>query len=363
MRVKKVYLENFLSYENLFVEFEEGLNVLVGHNAAGKTNLLESIYYSSLGKSARGLKDKELINWNGKDSARIRLFVEKRFSSHVVDVFIDKQGKKRITVNGLPIMKIGELMGVINVVFFSPSEMKLIKESPADRRRFMDISLCQQDKKYFYTLVGYNKMLAQRNKMLKDYKNMASLDAMNDIMVEKLCSLQEYLMKKRKEFLEELTPIAAKRHSVLTSGKETLTLEYETEEVDWANLKDSLKELYKKAYEKDKRLEYTSVGVHRDDIKIKADDVDVRKYGSQGQQRTVALSMKLAEVLLLRERSGEYPVLLMDDVLSELDGDRRKALFEDLDGIQTFITCTDFNEITEKKTVYAVDNGKVKKND
>ena len=241
--------------------------------------------------------------------------------------------------------------------------MKLIKESPADRRRFMDIGLCQQDKRYFYTLVNYNKLLAQRNKMLKDYKNMPSLDAMNAVMVEKLCDAQVLLMEKRRAFLEELAPIAAERHTILTSGKETLTLEYEGEEVDSSDVKGSLKALYEKAYEKDKRLEYTSVGIHRDDIRIKADGVDIRKYGSQGQQRTVALSMKLAELMLFKKRCGEYPILLMDDVLSELDGDRRRALFEGLDGVQTFITTTEFNEETEKKTVYTVDNGKVIKND
>lgn len=362
MIVEKVYLENFLSYGTLFVEFGEGINVLVGHNAAGKTNLLESVYYSSVGKSARGLKDKDLLSWGAEKNARIRLFVRKKFSTHVADISIDKQGKKRITIDGLPISRIGELMGVINVVYFSPSEMKLIKESPADRRRFLDISLCQQDKRYFYSLVRYNKLLAQRNKLLKDYKNSPSLSAMNDVLIAKMCEEQEYVYKKRKAFLAALAPVADAKHTLLTQGKERLELSYETEEVDDAHVRESLAELYRQSYEKDCRLEYTTVGVHRDDVKITASGVDVRKFGSQGQQRTAVLSMKLAEVEMFRQASGEYPVLLMDDVLSELDEDRRRALFSGLNGIQTFVTCTDFGEeIGEKKTVYNVGEGKVTK--
>jgi DNA replication and repair protein RecF len=361
MLVKKVYLENFLSYKSLFVEFEKGLNVLVGANAAGKTNLLESLYYSSVGKSARGLKDKELINWGAESGARIRLFVEKKYISHTIDISIDKQGKKRITVDELPISKIGELMGVLNVVYFSPDEMRLIKESPADRRRFMDICLCQTDKIYFYTLVKYNKLLAQRNKLLKNYYDSPKLSDMSELVTDKMSEAQEYLVAKRKNFLDKIAPIANERHRKLTDGKETLDISYETGEVDYGRIADSLKTLYRNCFEKDRRLQFTTVGVHRDDVKITASGIDVRKFGSQGQQRTSVLSLKLAETEFFREVSGEYPVLLMDDVLSELDTDRRKALFGGLDGIQTFITTTEDGDFADKKTVYKVCNMKVAK--
>ena len=182
---------------------------------------------------------------------------------------------------------------------------------------------------------------------------------MNDIIVGKMCEEEEYIIKKRKDFIEKLAPKAAERHDILTGGKEKLVLCYESEEIS-GDIKESLKELYKKSYEKDCRLEYTTVGVHRDDIKITSDGVDIRKYGSQGQQRTAVLSMKLAETEMFKEASGEYPILLMDDVLSELDEGRRSALFEGLNGIQTFITCTDFGEeIGDNKTVYEVNEGKV----
>lgn len=361
MKVKKVVLDNFLSYDSLNVLFEDGLNVLVGDNAAGKTNLIESVYYSSVGKSARFIKDKELIKWGAETGARIRLVVERKGFNHTVDIAIDKQGKKRIALDGLPITKIGELMGAVCVVYFSPTEMKLVKDAPSDRRRFIDISLCQRDKNYFYTLVRYNKLLAQRNKLLKEYKNSSTLAEMNSILIEKMCSAQEVLIKKRKEFIDELAPIAEQKHYKLTVGKEKLKIGYETEDVDYERIYDSLKKLYEKSYEKDARLEYTTVGIHRDDISITADGADIRKYGSQGQQRTAVLSLKLAELDAFKKQNGEYPILLLDDVLSELDENRRNALFECIEGVQTFITCTEFNEAVKKKNVYNIKNGKVTK--
>ncbi len=355
-------MHDFLSYSDLTVEFGGGINVLTGQNAAGKTNLAESIFYSSVGKSARGMRDKELLRWNGGNAAQISLFVQKKYASHTIDIAIDKQGKKRIMIDKLPIGKIGELMGAVYVVYFSPDEMRLIKESPADRRRFIDISLCQQDKMYFYTLVRYNGLLAQRNKLLKEYYGSPSLRTMSDIIVEKMCREQVFIMQKRRDFLDRLAPVADERHMLLTSGKEHLTLQYETEEVDEKDVEGSLRRLYDESFEKDSRLAYTTVGIHRDDIRITAGDIDVRKYGSQGQQRTSALSLKLAEVQLFYQTSGEYPVLLMDDVLSELDDERQKALFAHLDGIQTIVTCTSFDKaIAPKATIYEIKDRKIKK--
>lgn len=362
MKVSKVYLENFLSYENLFVEFNEGLNVLIGDNAMGKTNLLESIYISSVGKSARGFKDKELINWNSVKGARIRLCVEKKYSSHIVDISIDASGKKRITIDNLPISKIGELMGAVNVVYFSPQEMRLIKESPSDRRRFMDISLCQQNKIYFYTLVKYNKLLAQRNKLLKEYGESSSLKDMSDIITDKMCECQEYIIEQRKNFISKIASIANERHSFITSGKESLSVEYETE-TNGSDMKKELTSLYEKNFEKDKRLQYTTIGIHRDDLKIVAGGIDIRKYGSQGQQRTAALSMKIAEVFAFYDTCEEYPILLLDDVLSELDENRRRELLSGLNGVQTFVTCTDFNENIKNKSVYRIRNGRIQRDE
>ncbi len=360
MFVKNVALKNYLSYPELYTEFTEGINVLTGQNAVGKTNLAESIYYASVGKSARGLRDKELIHWGGDGNAEIHLTVQKKYAKHTIDIAIDKQGKKRIMIDRIPIVKMGELMGAVYVVYFSPGEMRLIKESPVDRRRFIDISLCQQDKIYFYTLVKYNQLLSQRNKLLKDYYNSPTLKSMSDIIVEKMCREQEYIIKKRKDFLSRLAPVADERHLILSGGKERLELTYESEEIDEKNIPESLKELYDKSFEKDKHLTYTTVGVHRDDLKIVAGGIDIRKYGSQGQQRTAALSLKLAETELFYRASGEYPVLILDDVMGELDETRQKALFAHLDGIQSIVTCTSFEkEVASSATIYEINDRKI----
>ncbi len=359
MVIKKIYLENFLSYPTLFLELNEGVNVLTGANAAGKTNLIESIFFAAIGKSARGLKDKELISWQSNKPARIKILVEKKYSKHTVEIQIDQMGKKRALIDGLPVQRMSELLGGIGVVFFSPDEMKLIKESPVDRRRFMDISLCQLDKIYLNTLMRYNKLLAQRNKVLKTYKNSHSLKEMSDLIVDKMVDCTEYIILRRQEFLTKLAPLANEKHLMLTGGKESLEIAYETEDIDFSDMKNSLSKLYEKNMEKDCRLEYTSVGIHRDDIKISAGDIDVRKYCSQGQKRTAALSLKLAEVESFYTVSGEKPVLLMDDVLSELDCERRKCLFDSLNA-QTIVTCTEFEKnIADKYTLYEVKDRKI----
>jgi len=361
LKVTKLFLENFLSYENLYCEFDGGLNVLVGKNAAGKTNLAESIFYCSVGKSARGYKDKDLVNWNCEKDARIRLRVERKYSSHTIDVRIDKQGKKRITIDGLPITRMGELMGILNTVYFSPDEIRLIKESPQDRRRFIDMSVCQRDKLYFYKLNEYNRLLIQRNKLLKNYKNSPALNEMSGIITVKMAEAQEYIIKKRREFIEQISPLADKRHRKITGGKEGLILSYETETLDTDDVKKSLLDLYEKNFEKDCRLEYTTVGVHRDDLKIVAGGIDVRKFGSQGQQRTTALSLKLAETDSFYLATGEYPLLILDDVASELDGERQRALFDHLDGIQTIVTSTYVSDDFINASIYDIKNNTVTK--
>lgn len=343
MIVKKLCLHNFLSYKEQNVIFDKGLNIVKGQNASGKTNLLESIYLSAIGRTARNTKDKDLINWDCTDSARIEILVKKKYGEHKIEIGINTAGQKFIQIDEIPISKMGELMGAINIVFFSPDEMKLIKDSPVDRRRFLDISLSQQSKTYFYTLMKYNKLLQQRNKLLKEYKNKVSLNDMLDIIHQSLLPCVEYIVTCRKDFVEKLQPFANNQHNKITDGKEQLDISYETEKFNFDDIKKSMSELYASSLEKDKRLEYTSVGPHRDDLKIVAGGIDVRKFGSQGQQRTAVLSLKLAEIMMLEKSTGEFPVLLLDDVLSELDVSRQKALLESVKDIQTIITCTEFD--------------------
>ncbi|MDD4316128.1 MAG: DNA replication/repair protein RecF [Clostridia bacterium] len=343
MVIERLSLQNFLSYEKQQISFNKGLNVVTGPNASGKTNLIEAIYMSSIGKTARNTKDKDLINWQSKEGARVELAVTKNYGGHSIAITIDSGGKKYIMIDGLPISRLGELLGGLNVVFFSPDEMKLIKDSPVDRRRFLDISLSQQSKTYFYALLKYNKLLAQRNKLLKDYRNNASLDGMVALVDDAIAPCAEHILLRRKEFVDKLRPHAAEQHQRITGGKEKLDISYETEDIDFSDIKNGIKALLKSSLEKDKRLEYTTAGVHRDDLKIVAGGIDVRKFGSQGQQRTAVLSLKLAEIFMLKESTGEYPVLLLDDVLSELDEKRQRALLSAVKGVQTILTGTDFD--------------------
>lgn len=342
MIVTRVALKDFLSYPSEDVGFGGGLNVITGENAAGKTNLVESLYFASLGRSYRHSKDKELIRWGAGNGAKVTVFVQKRYSKHRIDMYVDPQGRKSIMVDGLPLQRMGELMGVLNVVFFAPDEISLVKESPAYRRRFLDISLCQQSKAYFYTLQRYNKLLAQRNTLLKTNKGRPSLPDMLELVDGDFVRCAAFIIQERAKFVAKLAPYAAVKHSMLTSGKEALRVSYETEEVSLDNTAADFAKRLKEALPKDSKLDYTTVGPHRDDIKLAANDVDIRSFGSQGQQRSAVLSLKLAEIELFKEKTGETPVLLLDDVLSELDDTRKEALFSALEGIQTMVTCTEF---------------------
>ncbi|MDD3947109.1 MAG: DNA replication/repair protein RecF [Clostridia bacterium] len=341
MIVTRLTLKDFLSYPSEDVSFSDGIHVITGENAAGKTNLVESLYFASLGRSYRHNKDKELIRWDAEGGAKVSVSVQKKYSKHHIDIYVNPQGRKSILVDGLPLQKMGELMGVLNVVFFSPDEISLVKESPAYRRRFLDISLCQQSKTYFYTLQRYNKLLVQRNVMLKTNKGRPSLQDMLSLVDADFVRCASFIIQERAKFLAKLAPYAAMRHEMLTSGKETLRIHYETEEVHLENIAEDLKRRMQESLAKDCKLDYTTVGPHRDDIKIAANGVDIRNFGSQGQQRSAVLSLKLAEIELFKEKTGETPVLLLDDVLSELDDTRKDALFQSLDGIQTMVTCTE----------------------
>lgn len=344
MFIESVQLTNFRSYEQKKIDFKEGLNVIVGENAVGKTNLLESIYCCGIGKSPLTNKYREMVRWE-KDVANIKVKLRKNQTTHTIDFYIDSQDKKRISVDGIPLVKLGELIGMLNIVFFSPDEMKLIKDGPQERRRFADISLSQQNKKYFYSLSKYNNIISQRNKLLKENRDLKSLPEILYGWDVQLAQYGAYIISKRYEFIEKIQEFAKKMHLELTGNKEILELGYESK-VEYSELKkmeECFFERLRSDFEKDVNLSYTSFGAHRDDISIKINGIDVRKYGSQGQQRSVALSLKLAEIYLFESEVGEKPVLLLDDVLSELDPMRRQKLMELSSGLQTLITCTDFD--------------------
>ncbi|MDE5617062.1 MAG: DNA replication/repair protein RecF, partial [Clostridia bacterium] len=305
-----------------------------------------------IGKSPRTNKAREMIRW-GSDNAYIKVNLKKQYARHTVEYYIDAGDKKIIKIDGIPLVKQSEILGMLNIVFFSPDEMKLIKESPQERRRFADISLSQQNKKYLYSLSKYNNILAQRNKLLKESRDIKALPEMLYGWDVQLAEHGAYIIAKRYEFIEKIQVFASKIHSEITDGKEVLELEYESnvEYCENDKMKESFFQKLRSNIEKDMNLLYTSFGSHRDDIAIRINGIDVRKYGSQGQQRTVALSLKLAEIYLFESEIGEKPVLLLDDVLSELDASRRQKLMELSSGLQTIITCTDFDMDLQRNTI------------
>ena len=346
MFIKSLKLKSYRSYENFEFEFDDGLNILVGKNAQGKTNVLEAIFFAIIGKSFKTSKEKEVIKWDSQN-AYVDAIFQKKYREVEVELFFDNAHKKTIKIDKIAIRKIGELMGSANAVFFSPEELKLVKESPDERRRFMNIDISQTNKRYFYLIGRYEKVLANRNKLLKSSSDINVIKESIDIWDRALADLAEKIAYERKKFIEELAPYAKLAHEYISGGNEQIEIKYISsfEENYAANMVKALA----KNLEKDFKLGYTTVGVHRDEIDIYLNGVEVKNFGSQGQQRTVALSMKLAELEIIKNRVGEYPILLLDDVFSELDKERRKKLLKFTSKTQTIITCTEFNENIKAK--------------
>ena len=315
MIIESIELKNYRNYERLHMDFSSGTNILYGDNAQGKTNILEAVYVCSTTKSHRGSKDREMIRF-GEEESHIKLNVRKSGVPCRIDMHLKKNKAKGIAVNGVPIRKASELFGIVNVVFFSPEDLNIIKNGPSERRRFLDLELCQ--------LVQYGKELI-------------------------LC---------RHKFVEQLNEIVKKTHSQLSGGQEELLLAYEPN-VDGSQFEQRLSQ----NRTMDRKLKTTNTGPHRDDINFLINGIDIRKFGSQGQQRTVALSLKLAEIDLVKQIVKDYPVLLLDDVLSELDRGRQQQLLSGIDQIQTMITCTGLDDFVDHRfpvdKIYKVVKGKV----
>ena len=363
MIIKSLELSDFRNYESLCIHFDRGVNILFGDNAQGKTNILEAIYVSATTKSHKSSKDKDIINFE-KEEAHIRTYLEKDEIETRVDMHLRKSKTKGIAIDGVKIKKAAELLGLLNVVFFSPEDLSIIKNGPAERRRFIDMELCQLDNFYLYNLNNYNKIVNQRNKLLKDlYYNPTLKDTLT-IWDSQLLSYGSKIIERRIQFIEQINGIIKEIHSNLSGGKETLRIEYEP------NITiDSYEKELNYSQDKDIKLKQTTVGPHRDDISFmvkKSDEekeIDIRKYGSQGQQRTAALALKLSEIELVRKVTKDTPVLLLDDVLSELDSNRQNYLLNSIGDIQTIITCTGLDEFVnhrfEINKVFKVTNGVV----
>ena len=366
MKIRSADLDNYRNYASLHLDFEDGVNVFYGDNAQGKTNLLEALYLSCTNRSYRGAKDRELIRF-GKEEGHIRTFSERRGVEIRIDMHLRSSGHRGIAVNSVPLRRAKDFLGTLSAVIFSPEDLQIVKEGPQERRKFIDTELCLLDPIYLDLWGKYRKALDQRNRLLKDFCGAPDFDAMLDAWDESLVKYGTGLIAARSVFVSELSVLTEEKQREITGGKEILRLSYEpdvsAEEFD---------QKLRRARERDIAAKTTTTGPHRDDMSFlvthfreggQEETIDARIYGSQGQQRTAALSLKMAEIAYVTEKTGDKPVLFLDDVLSELDFDRQKCLLKSMDEIQTFITCTGVdnlkNGLLKIDRAYQVINGEI----
>lgn len=340
MRITRIRLCGYRSYPELDFEPSPGLNVIVGDNAAGKTNVLEAIFLSALGRSHRTSRDQELINSSCR-GGYVGVWLESRLGRRSVEFKLREGEHKQLLIDGNRAQRMGELMGVMNAVMFSPEDLSLVKDSPQERRRFMDMELCQLRPAYFYRLQQYNAALKQRNAIVKDAFHTPTEPALIDAWDDRLAALGSSIMTVRQNFMDELSTIANDLHRRITGGLEQLFAFYKPNVLFEGNEPyRAILEALASSRDDDIRRGYTTRGPHRDDIGIRLGDMDVKTYGSQGQQRTAALSIKLSEIAMMRSEKDDSPILLLDDVLSELDSARQNALLSSAFDCQCFLTTT-----------------------
>ena len=357
MIIESIELSNFRNYERAEVSFSEKINVLYGENAQGKTNLLEAACLSGTAKSHKGCKDREMIRFS-EEEAHIITKVRKKTGEFRIDLHLKRHKTKGIAINRVPIARAHDLFGILHVVFFSPEDLNMIKNGPGERRHFLDAEICQLDRVYLSELTKYNKALAQRNHLLKDIAKNPALKTTLPMWDQTLAMYGKRVIKKREEFIQSLNGIIKGIHSDLSGEREILTMAYEPDVSD-----EALEEELALSGERDIYMGSTSRGPHRDDVIFKINDIDIRHFGSQGQQRTAALSLKLAEIELVEQRISDLPVLLLDDVLSELDHNRQNFLLKRIGKIQTLMTCTGLDEFVKNNVkidrLFKVENGTI----
>ena len=355
MYISSLELADFRNIASLHMEFSQGTNILYGENAQGKTNILESLYMLSTTKSHRGVRDRDMIRF-GREESHIRSLIMKGGIDYRIDMHLRKNKSKGIAINGQRIKKASELIGILHIVFFSPEDLGIVKNGPAERRRFMDMELCQLDASYLHNLNQYNKTVENRNRLLRDIYMFPDLKETLDVWDAQLVNFGSKIIESRRQFILDLNGIVGEIHGKLSGGREHLSLLYEPN-----TAAEDLEERLRFSRERDIHMKTTSTGPHRDDFSFMDGEIDLRRYGSQGQQRTCALSLKLSEIDLVKKMIGHRPVLMMDDVLSELDSGRQNYLLNTIGGIQTFITCTGLDEFVNNRfridQVYRVENG------
>lgn len=369
MILKDIALENFTNYEYEFVELDENINIFIGENAQGKSNLLEGIHYLSTISSSRNHKDKELIKW-GRDSFSISAHFFNRLGENEVEInYINN--KKEVYLNSCKVEKKKDYIGYFLTILFTPEDLYIIKGDPSLRRAFIDEELMATDVEYFLALYKYRKILEQRNNLLKDFFRKQSSEAEMDAWEEHLAAYGTKILVKRLEMIEKIADLARKTHSFITDETEKMNIEYSSG-LETNLLKEGEKDKFityyrdelKEKRRKDIERGFTTIGPHRDDLEIYINDISAKKFGSQGQQRTAALSLKIAEIEFVKTKTGEYPLLLLDDVLSELDKKRKNKLLAAIrNKVQTIITTTELNdiedELVEVGKIIHIRNGKV----
>ena len=362
MKITSLELKNFRNYDYLKINFNENVNLILGNNAQGKTNLIEAIYITSMGKSFRTNKDSDMILF-GNDFAKVNIHAEKSYIDTDIDITIKNDSKKSIKKDGNQIKKISELLENILIVIFSPEDLKIVKDEPEKRRKFIDRELCQINPMYYDNLNNYKKVLLQRNSYLKEEKIDNNILDLWDVQLSKYGAK---VIKIREKFIKKISDISGGIHNNITNEKEILEIKYNSNiniKKDLLEQEQFIYETLKSSYKNDLKMRTTTRGPHKDDILFFVNEINMRNFGSQGQQRTTALSLKLAEISLIKEETGEDAILLLDDVMSELDIERQKYLIMSLKNIQLFITTTDIDENLKKSfpnaNILYINNGKI----
>ena len=351
MYINKIKLENFRNYEKQEIEFDKNVNIIYGDNAQGKTNILESIFICSLGKSFRTNKDKELINKN-KEYAKIEMISSKEDRN--IKINLELSQKKKFNINGIPVKKTSDILGKNYIVLFTPEDITILKNEPSKRRRFLNIMISQLRPMYVHLVNQYNKTLEQRNIYLKqikyDGKPIENLEIWDNQIVNLGTKIYEY----RKECIEKINEKIMDIHLKTTENKEKIKIKY------ISNIGNNYLENLKINKKDDIKKGYTGIGIHRDDFEIYINNNPVSIYGSQGQKRTTIISLKLAEASVIYDEIGERPIILLDDFMSELDKKRIQGLFENIKENQVIITCTDSFKINNSKyKLFKVINAKI----
>jgi DNA replication and repair protein RecF len=371
MHLERVLCRNFRNFEELMIDLNPNLNIFLGANGQGKTNFLEAIYLMATANSHRSSITSEMINWE-EEKALVQLLLRRREGKIKLAMRLEKSGRQ-VEINDNPLDKVKELLGYLNAVLFSPEDLKLVKEGPSHRREFIDLEISQVSRYYNHLLSKYDHLLKQRNNLLKSIRDGRSTDReMLSVWDEQLAAVGSKIILKRIEVIDKLKILARLSQRKITEGRENLEMEYDislnnfSKKLGEAELRELFIDSLIEKRDQEISRGYTVIGPHRDDLILKVNEMDLRKYGSQGQQRTAALALKLAELEFMKSETGEYPVLLLDDVFSELDGLRRKALINIIaDKIQTIITATDGENLSGLKNnsynVYQVNKGRIKK--